>query len=84
MSNKDQAVDLQAQLKALTARVDELESREVFHDYTIETLNQTIIEQQATIERLVRVSQQLIDKVKEMPGSEDKAWAPEDEVPPHY
>ncbi len=76
--------ELDAKIEALTARVDELESREVFHDYTIESLNQTIIEQQTMIERLMRVSQQLINKVKEMPGNEDKAWGPEDEVPPHY
>lgn len=80
MSNKE----LEEQLQALTARVDELESREVFHDYTLESLNQTIIEQQAMIERLTRISQQLINKMKEMPSGEDKAWAPEDEVPPHY
>lgn len=80
MNNKE----LTDQIEALTARVDELESREVFHDYTIESLNQTVIEQQAMIERLTRISQQLIHKMKEMPNGEDKVWQPEDEVPPHY
>lgn len=75
---------LEEQIADLTARVTELESREAFHDYTIENLNQTVIEQQELLDRLVRVSQQLIEKVKEMPGSEEKQWSAEDEVPPHY
>ena len=75
---------LEEQIADLTARVTELESREAFHDYTIENLNQTVIEQQELLDRLVRVSQQLIEKVKEIPGSEEKQWSAEDEVPPHY
>ncbi|MHC5226607.1 SlyX family protein [Ignatzschineria sp. LJL83] len=75
---------LEEQIAELTTRVTELESREAFHDYTIENLNQTVIEQQELLDRLVRVSQQLIEKVKEMPGSEEKQWSAEDEVPPHY
>lgn len=78
------ALTLEEQIKDLTARVTELESREAFHDYTIENLNQTIIRQQETLDRLVRVSQQLIDKVKEMPSNEEKAWSLAEEVPPHY
>ncbi|HIW07764.1 MAG TPA: SlyX family protein [Candidatus Ignatzschineria merdigallinarum] len=78
------ALTLEAQIKSLTERVTELESREAFHEYTVENLNQTIIRQQEILDRLMRVSQQLIDKVKEMPGSEEKAWSLEEEIPPHY
>ncbi len=82
MSHK--ALTLEEQIQELAARVMELESREAFHEYTVENLNQTIIRQQEMLDRLVRVSQQLIDKVKEMPGSEEKSWSAAEEVPPHY
>lgn len=72
------------EIQELTARVTELESREAFHEDTIETLNQTIIHQQEMLDRLLRVSQQLIEKVKEMPGSDEKTWSAAEEVPPHY
>lgn len=75
---------LEEQVRELSMRVMELESREAFHEYTVENLNQTIIHQQEILDRLVRVSQQLIDKVKEMPSGEDKAWSIEEEIPPHY
>ncbi len=78
------ALTLEAQIKILSERVTELESREAFHEYTVEDLNQTIIHQQEMLDRLLRVSQQLINKVKEMPGSEEKAWRLEEEIPPHY
>ena len=78
------STDLEATIASLLDRVTELESREAFHDYTLEALNQTITQQQEMIERLTRVSQQLINKVKEMPASEDKAWSLAEEVPPHY
>ncbi|UNM97084.1 SlyX family protein [Ignatzschineria rhizosphaerae] len=80
----DKELTLEAQVKDLASRVMELESREAFHEYTVENLNQTIIRQQEMLDRLVRVSQQLIDKVKEMPSSEEKAWSADEEVPPHY
>ena len=76
--------NLEEKLVDLIARVDELESREAFHEYTIEALNQTIISQQLMLERITRISQQLIEKMKEMPKSEDQSWSPEEEVPPHY
>lgn len=82
MSNKE--LTLEAQIADLASRVTELESREAFHEYTVESLNQTIIRQQEMLDRLVRVSQQLIDKVKEMPSNEEKAWSAAEEVPPHY
>lgn len=80
MSSKD----LDETITLLLDRVTELESREAFHDYTLEALNQTIIQQQEMIERLTRVAQQLISKVKEMPANEDKNWSLDEEVPPHY
>ena len=80
MSSKD----LDETITSLLDRVTELESREAFHDYTLEALNQTIIQQQEMIERLTRVAQQLITKVKEMPANEEKSWSLDEEVPPHY
>lgn len=78
------ALTLEELVMDLTSRVTELESREAFHEYTVENLNQTIIRQQETLDRLIRISQQLIDKVKEMPSSEEKEWSAAEEVPPHY
>lgn len=76
--------ELIASLKQLTDRVTELESREAFHEYTVEVLNETVIAQQETIDRLVRISQQLINKMKELPSNDEKPWSIEEEVPPHY
>lgn len=75
---------LEERIEDLTVRIDELESREAFHEYTVELLNQTIIAQQEMLDRLTRVSQQLIEKMKEMPKSEEQSWTPEEEIPPHY
>lgn len=75
---------LEERIEDLAARVDELESREAFHEYTVELLNETIISQQETLDRLTRISQQLIEKLKEMPKNEEQGWSPEEEIPPHY
>lgn len=75
---------LEREIAELTARVTELESREGFHEYTLETLNQTIIEQQKTIDYLKRLSQLLIEKVKNTPELEGEIYRLEDEIPPHY
>lgn len=66
----------------LRARVDELEQREAFHELTIETLNQCLIDQQRQIEdlhnQLVKLSSKLAEK------TEDSQISLLDERPPHY
>ncbi len=75
---------MQKEIKALQDRVTELESREAFHEYTLETLNQTIIEQQKAIDRLTRISELLIEKVKKSSEYEGEPRRIEEEIPPHY
>ncbi|WP_233491470.1 SlyX family protein [Wohlfahrtiimonas sp. G9077] len=66
----------------LRARVDELEQREAFHELTIETLNQCLIDQQRQIEdlhnQLVKLSSKLAEK------TEDSQISLLNERPPHY
>ncbi|OYQ82657.1 SlyX protein [Wohlfahrtiimonas chitiniclastica] len=66
----------------LRARVDELEQREAFHELTIETLNECLIDQQRQIEdlhnQLITLSSKLAEK------TEDSQISLLDERPPHY
>jgi len=68
-------------LKALTDRIDTLESRLAFQDRTIETLNKTVTEQWAKIDALTRqlvaLGEQLREAENQMPGLAN-------ERPPHY
>ena len=68
-------------LKALTDRIDTLESRLAFQDHTIETLNKTVTEQWAKIDALTRqlvaLREQLREAESQMPGLAN-------ERPPHY
>ena len=68
-------------LKALTDRIDTLESRLAFQDRTIETLNKTVTEQWAKIDALTRqlvaLSEQLREAESQIPGLAN-------EPPPHY
>ena len=68
-------------LKALTDRIDILESRLAFQDHTIETLNKTVTEQWAKIDALTRqlvaLGEQLREAESQMPGLAN-------EPPPHY
>jgi SlyX protein len=68
-------------LKALTDRIDTLESRLAFQDDAIETLNKTVTEQWAKIDALTRqliaLGEQLREAESQMPGAAN-------EPPPHY
>jgi SlyX protein len=68
-------------LKALTDRIDMLESRLAFQDDMIETLNKTVTEQWAKIDALTRqlvaLGEQLREAESQMPGLAN-------EPPPHY
>jgi SlyX protein len=69
------------QLSALSDRIDRLESRLMFQDDTIETLNQTITAQWREIDGLMRQVASLSERLKE---AEANAPAPSNEPPPHY
>jgi SlyX protein len=68
-------------VKTLSDRVDVLETRLMFQDVTIETLNQTITEQWQQIDALTRQVAALNERLQEA-----EAHAPRvaDEPPPHY
>lgn len=67
---------------ALKARVDELEQREAFHEITIETLNECLIEQQREIENLKNEIIKLA--VKFASASEESQISLANDKPPHY
>jgi SlyX protein len=67
--------------KVLSDRIDALESRVMFQDETIETLNQTITAQWQQIDALTRQLASLNDRLQE---AEANAPRPANEPPPHY
>jgi SlyX protein len=67
--------------KALSDRIDALETRLTFQDETIETLNKTITEQWLKIDALTRQVAQLGERLQE---AEARAPAAANEPPPHY
>jgi SlyX protein len=68
-------------VKTLSDRVDVLETRLMFQDVTIETLNQTITEQWQQIDALTRQVALLSERLQE---AEANAPSPANEPPPHY
>ena len=68
-------------LKELSARIDELESRLAFQDDTIETLNATVTAQWLKIDALTRQVAVLNDRLREAEAAMPK---PANETPPHY
>lgn len=73
---------LENEIALLKARVDELEQREAFHELTIETLNQCLIDQQQQIENLHNEFIKLSTKVALQ--AEDSPISLANERPPHY
>ncbi|THD62316.1 MAG: SlyX family protein [Bradyrhizobium sp.] len=67
--------------KALSARIDALETRLTFQDATIEILNGTITEQWLKIDALTRQVAHLSERMQE---AETQAPGATDETPPHY
>jgi SlyX protein len=67
--------------KTLSERIDALESRLMFQDETIETLNKTITEQWLKIDALTRQIKELSERLQE---AETAAPGSRDEPPPHY
>jgi len=68
-------------IKALSERIDVLETRLAFQDETIETLNQTITAQWIEIDKLTRQLAELKERVRE---TESNTAGPSNEPPPHY
>lgn len=69
------------EIKALSERIDTLETRLAYQDDTIETLNQTITAQWKQIDTLTRQVAQLHERLQE---AEANAPGPTNEAPPHY
>ena len=67
--------------KTLGERIDALESRLMFQDETIETLNKTITDQWLKIDALTRQLAELSERLQE---AETAAPGSRDEPPPHY
>ena len=68
-------------LKALSERIEVLETRLTFQDETIETLNQTITAQWQQIDTLTRQVAALSQRLQE---AEAQTPGPVNERPPHY
>ena len=69
------------ELRTLSDRLDAIESRLMYQDQTIETLNQTITDQWIKIEALIRKASSLSERLEE---TEASVAAPANERPPHY
>jgi SlyX protein len=67
--------------KTLGSRIDALETKLMFQDETIETLNKTITEQWLKIDALTRQVLSLSERLQE---AEANAPGPANERPPHY
>jgi SlyX protein len=67
--------------KTLSERIDALETRLMFQDETIETLNKTITAQWQRIDALTRQLASLSERLQE---AEAHAPGTTDEPPPHY
>jgi SlyX protein len=65
----------------LSERIDALETRLMYQDETIETLNATITAQWQQIDRLTRQVASLGERLQE---AESGGSAPGNEPPPHY
>lgn len=65
------------------ARLNELEAKLAFAEDLIETLNQTVIRQQAQLDSLQQQLRLLHQRLQDM-QPEDDGRNPRDELPPHY
>lgn len=68
-------------LRTMSDRLDAVESRLMYQDQTIETLNQTITDQWIKIEALIRQVAVLSERLED---TEASVPAPANERPPHY
>ena len=68
---------------ALQEQIDRLEMKLAYQEDTIETLNQTVISQQNTIDDLQRTMNAVVEKLK-AGASSNSNISQEQELPPHY
>lgn len=80
MSQPDPAAPTAAELTRLLV---ELESKVAHQDLLLETLNQTVIEQQTRIDDLTAKFTAVIQRLKDL-GDTDALVRPGHEKPPHY
>ena len=69
------------EIKTLSDRIDTLETRLMFQDEAIETLNKTITEQWLKIDALTR---QLVNLNERLQEAETQVPGAANEPPPHY
>jgi len=69
------------ELRTMSDRLDAIESRLMYQDEAIETLNQTITDQWIKIEALLRQVAALSERLEE---AEASVPGPANERPPHY
>jgi SlyX protein len=67
----------------MEARLNELEAKLAFAEDLIETLNQTVIRQQAQLDLMQQQLRLLHQRMQDMQPDDD-ARGPRDEIPPHY
>ena len=67
---------------AAQARLTELEAKLAFAEDLLETLNQTVVRQQAQIDSLQQQLRLLHQRMQD--ALPDDAHTPRDEIPPHY
>jgi len=65
-------------------RLNELEAKLAFAEDLIETLNQTVIRQQAQLDLLQQQLRLLHQRMQNMQASADETRTPREEIPPHY
>jgi SlyX protein len=65
-------------------RLNELEAKLAFAEDLIETLNQTVIRQQAQLDSMQRQLRLLHQQLQDSLPDADDARTPRDEIPPHY
>ena len=66
----------------MEARLNELEAKLAFAEDLVETLNQTVIRQQAQIDAIQHQLRLLLQQLQDAPSAD--AGNPRDEIPPHY
>jgi len=64
------------------SRLTELETKLAFAEDLIETLNQTVIHQQAQLDSMQQQLRLLHQRLQD--ALPDEARSPRDEIPPHY
>ncbi len=70
----------------LPQRLTDLEIKVAYQEQTIEELNQALVKQELALQKLERVSRELLKRVDSMDTNAESGRSPSasDEVPPHY